>query len=402
MSTTTANRLFEALSNAERAQSSVNDVDEPYFPSLDEFSQMDRMEAEAYAYRLVADHCSDLITLLRADGEIIYASRNSHDPFGWKLDDLVGENLYELFNSQDINQLAEKLEHQQRTEVRCRICTSDGEWRWVRLQCKARGANDVPPDETAMLALLTDIDDQVKLEESAEQAKEALLEAERVTALSSLAGAVGHEIGNPLTAALGNLQLLENRLGGIDVETNRALAALDRSLKRIRKITDEVKLLADPHIDEAVEIDLASIVERVHLLTSWLDGTVERRIISAHIVADRSKLYQLVYNLFITHLQALTPEQDEPIRITCEPCDGGVVFEIRGTRVASDHPLRVDLLQVLRGKGVDFAIPLQLAESITLSLGGEWHAERQGDHLITRATLPRRPGSSADAERPTR
>lgn len=73
----------------------------------------------------------------------------------------------------------------------------------------------------------------------------ALLEAERRAAIGEIIITVCHEINNPLTAIMGQAQLIELRPEGLPPEIIEKIRIIDESAERIRHITEKMRNLRD-------------------------------------------------------------------------------------------------------------------------------------------------------------
>ncbi|MEW6209228.1 MAG: histidine kinase dimerization/phospho-acceptor domain-containing protein [Acidobacteriota bacterium] len=73
----------------------------------------------------------------------------------------------------------------------------------------------------------------------------ALVEAERRAAIGEIIVTVCHEINNPLTAILGQAQLIELRPEGLPPEVIEKIRIIDESAERIRQITEKMRSLRD-------------------------------------------------------------------------------------------------------------------------------------------------------------
>ncbi len=73
----------------------------------------------------------------------------------------------------------------------------------------------------------------------------ALVEAERRAAIGEIIVTVCHEINNPLTAIMGQAQLIELRPEGLPPEIIEKIRVIDESAERIRQITEKMRNLRD-------------------------------------------------------------------------------------------------------------------------------------------------------------
>jgi PAS domain S-box-containing protein len=383
MQTSSPNQIFAALAESSDEEDPGYSGD-ARFPTLEEFAEMDDSEVEACAYHLVASHCSDLITLHRTDGTILSVSKNARRFLGWTPDELVGRNLYELFVSEDLDRLASRIEKSPRSEARCRMRTADDELRWVRLICKARSENDRETSSSAMIAVITDIDDEVRLEESAEKTRLAMLKAERSQSLSELAGAIGHEINNPLTVINGMVRILEAQGDTRD----GAVAQLRRSVHRVGLVGRELELLAGTASGELRMVQLDEVVQRLCELAAWDDKSIRCTLEPVCLNANIGLLYQLIYNLIIVQVVAGCGTEQRPVRVECANRQSGVYLSMAGGDVDRAQSLRADLLNAIRGDEISYALPLEISHRLADELGAVLIVENRGGELVTEIQFP--------------
>ncbi|MFP4596710.1 MAG: histidine kinase dimerization/phospho-acceptor domain-containing protein [Persicimonas sp.] len=205
--------------------------------------------------------------------------------------------------------------------------------------------------------------------------------------LSDLAGAVGHELNNPLTSCVGYLHQLSSMVPSSDSELNLIIDRLGKNLNRIHSIVGELELLAAIAHEARQQVDLSEVVERIYeQLGSYLETEVELFLQPAYLDADRPRLKQLVYILLATHMI------DEDTTRWCSAHVNSNESMVRFDVTSTNKPygaLRLDLLGILRRKELPAAAPLQLAAELTRELGGIWNEGRIDQGYRTTAILPR-------------
>jgi signal transduction histidine kinase len=77
-----------------------------------------------------------------------------------------------------------------------------------------------------------------------------LIEKERMAAINETAVTVNHEINNPLTAILGNVQLLLMHHKGLDDELRNKLNVIEASASKIRDVTQKLLRLTSSRTTE--------------------------------------------------------------------------------------------------------------------------------------------------------
>ncbi len=74
--------------------------------------------------------------------------------------------------------------------------------------------------------------------------------SQRLSAIMETAVAINHEINNPLTAVLGNAQLLLSKAAKLDKETQDKLKIIEDSALRIKEVTQNLMKIVEPIIVE--------------------------------------------------------------------------------------------------------------------------------------------------------
>jgi PAS domain S-box-containing protein len=156
-----------------------------------------------------------------------------------------------------------------------------------------------------------------------------LLHADRMSALGTLAAGVGHEINNPLTYVLGNLDASVELLEGRDEELRellteaaggaRRIATIVKSLKMFTRSDEAERRVVDVHavLDAAIEMAEMEIRQRARVRREY--GATPR------VFANDSQLAQVFLNLLINAVQ-LIPEGNpagHEIRVTAGCDDSG-------------------------------------------------------------------------------
>ena len=80
----------------------------------------------------------------------------------------------------------------------------------------------------------------------------ARIKEERVKAILEIAATLSHEINNPLTAVIGNIQLLLYKRDDLDDELKKKLNVIEQSAGRIRDIMEKVSSLTEDKVTDYV------------------------------------------------------------------------------------------------------------------------------------------------------
>jgi len=105
----------------------------------------------------------------------------------------------------------------------------------------AHGRRNLAVEEDFLLALVTALAAATggQIAPGAGELREAIEQARR-SAILETAIAVNHEVNNPLTAVLGNTQLLLLQAEGLDEKTKKRLLDIEKSALRIKDVTQKL------------------------------------------------------------------------------------------------------------------------------------------------------------------
>ncbi|WP_209309548.1 PAS domain-containing sensor histidine kinase [Haloarcula amylovorans] len=169
--------------------------------------------------------------------------------------------------------------------------------------------------ETLVLVVHTDITDRHRAEADV---------AERNETLEMVAGILSHDLRNPLSVATARTELMQETS---DEDGDDDLAAIERSLERMRDIIDDALLIArQTGPDAVVTVDLGACAERAWEQVATGNATllVEG---DATVEADETLLAQLLENLFRNAVE----HGGDDVTVTVSPREDGFV-------VADDGP----------------------------------------------------------------
>jgi len=167
-----------------------------------------------------------------------------------------------------------------------------------------------------------------------------LREAEKLTAVHSLAAGVAHEINNPLSYVLLNLEFLERELPDLGGDPAR-VAALQRRLADTRHGAERVKhivrdLQALTRKDEVIrgQVELDQVLDHtLHVLRRELLPGISVQTDYSEVpcvLGNPTRLEQLFSNLLLNSVHALR-ESERPerwLKVTLRTGDGYVLAEI--------------------------------------------------------------------------
>jgi two-component system, NtrC family, sensor kinase len=203
-------------------------------------------------------------------------------------------------------------------EMEKNISQADHHDRWVKINIYSLQLDHA--EQPNIIYIIEDITER-KLNE------QALLQAEKLTAVGKVAASLAHEINNPLQSIIGYLGLASESLDP-DSSLNEYLDIAAQELDRIKNIVAELRAASrKPQVKEKKPADLDHVIHRVINLTR--KKADEKHISLVYhparrlplVLMDSEQIHQVILNLLINSIEAIcengqvdlsvTPSQDK-------------------------------------------------------------------------------------------
>lgn len=238
-----------------------------------------------------------------------------------------------------------------------------------------------------MIGALTDITER----RDADELNQRLAHASRLTAMGELTASIAHEINQPMSAILSNVDAAEMLLdaGELDRrELRQILSDIRGDDLRASEIIRHIRGLANKRQTDAERFDVNELVRVVLRLVA---PTVKRRGVTLDVElnrvplihADRIHVQQVLLNLFFNAMDAMstTPEHDRAIRVvtsSVEPHTIEVRVSDRGHGIPAEDLDRIfDSFFTTKRNGM--GLGLSIARSLVEAHGGKIWAENNAD-----------------------
>ena len=237
------------------------------------------------------------------------------------------------------------------------------------------------------------------------EAQAELRQADRLSAIGTLAAGVAHEINNPLAYVLLNLQYLVRELPKLNREPERLDVLVDRlkeaqhGAARVRSIVRDLRDFSSPGqaamgavdlrraLAAAINVSRAQVDDSVLLVADYADVPPVR--------GDAARLEQVFLNLIVNaaHALDLGSSGRREVKLSLFPVDSdrvGVEVRDNGVGIPAELLDRVfDPFFTTKPAGMGTGLGLPICHSIVTSHGGAINVESQaGKGTTFRVTLP--------------
>lgn len=231
------------------------------------------------------------------------------------------------------------------------------------------------------------------------QLEERVAVADRLATIGTLTAEVAHEINNPLTSLLINLDLLQQSMAsGTDPEAwTEMLAEAVSVAQRIRGVARDLREVVHSSSTSRTPVDLGEVVATTsRLVAPQLRGGSQHLIIEVapelpRVCGIGPQLAQVLLNLLINAIQALPDEPQHHIHLRAFPQEGGVVLEVEddGPGIPKSHQACLfEPFFTTKAPGEGTGLGLYVCRQIVDAHGGSIEAESEPGRTVMRVRLP--------------
>jgi PAS domain S-box-containing protein len=370
-------------------------------------------------YRQIVEATTDGIFKIDGDARIGFVNRRFAEMLGYEPREMIGISVFAFMSAAAKLTAGASLQRRQRiendsidttfrhksgTDISVNVASSsivDGEGQYI-----------------GHLAVVRDVTERKKMQSQ-------LMVSDRMASVGTLAAGVAHEINNPLTAVIANLDFIAESLGkmisdeAVSVGHRRTDAWLLEEIRaplddareaaqRVRFIVRDLKMFSRSPTDERLgQVDVKTTMES-SLRMAWNEIRHRARLVKNYglvpgVEANEARLGQVFLNLLVNAAQAVPEGRAEHNEIGVSTRQDGerVIVEVSDTGAGIPPEIieRIfDAFFTTKAVGVGTGLGLAICQRIVTDMGGELTVESaMGRGTTFRVALP--VASSEESER---
>ncbi|WP_341319495.1 PAS domain S-box protein [Paraburkholderia sp. IMGN_8] len=284
-------------------------------------------------------------------------------------------------------------------DVEHRLAMPDGSVKYVHYVARLVAPQSA---DTEYVGALMDVTERQVAQEALDRSAAELAHVTRVTMLGELAASIAHEVTQPLAAIVtcGDAALRwQNRPQPDLTEVGQSINQMIRDAKRASDVIRQIRSMAQKRDPSQAILDLNAVVkESIELVRRELDGhrvevDADYACPSPQVCADRVQLQQVVINLVMNGMQAMSGITGRPrkLRIRTHRFDARhaqVIIEDSGTGISEENAGRL-FNAFFTTKAEGMGMGLSICRSIVEAHGGRiWAESQEGRGAVLQFILP--------------
>jgi PAS domain S-box-containing protein len=282
-------------------------------------------------------------------------------------------------------------------DVEHRLLMPDGSVKHVRVVAHL-AANGLE-----FVGAVTDVTESKKAQEALRTSQAELAHVARVMTMGELAASIAHEVNQPPAGIVANGSACIRWLAGARPDLDEAREAAQRIVrdaKRAAEVIARIRALTRKAALEMARLDLNETIKEVVALAQ---GEMRKNRVALRlellddlpsVLGDRIQLQQLVLNLFMNGIEAMSAVADRPRELAVTTQNGEtdqVLVTVRDSGVGLDPQGRERIFEAFyTTKPEGMGMGLSISQSIIQNHGGRlWAVANDGPGATFRFTVPK-------------
>ncbi len=335
-----------------------------------------RLEGAAEELRGVLDALPDPVFLLR-DSTIVWANRTAGALLDLPSQDLIGCTFDSLVHPPDLERLESSADESvPRAHFEpLRLVARDGTLVDIELSTRKTVSFE---GTDATLVVARDVSERMRLQQR-------LVMVDRLASIGTLAAGVAHEVNNPLSYILWNLDVVGRTLGprtDASRDGHDALGIVREGIDRVRTVVRDLRALARPDENTLEPIDVHAVLETTLSLTAS-ELSARATVVRAYdpdvprVHANGARLGQIFLNLILNAVACMEGQSPDRSTLTVSTTrieSGQLAVDVgdTGSGIAPEIAARIfDPFFTTKPFGRGTGLGLTISQRIASDLGGE-------------------------------
>ena len=325
-------------------------------------------------FQALIENSSDALSLINAEGQVLYASAPTATVLGYPPEELLGQNGFDLLHPEDREHCVETLrkvlaEPRRADQMQVRVRQKDGQWRWV----ESTASNLLDEPSVGAIAInYREISTRRAEEESRQRLIEELIRSN--AELQSFAHTISHDLREPLRTITAFTEILVRRaqLKEEDRELARAVVA---GAQRMSTVLESLLRSATSSFHAAlvpVDLELAVAQAMQNLSAALTSSKATIKLAPLPTVRGKESDLIRVFENLISNAVKYRTEMAIEVRIDAERLGPDWVIRIHdnGIGIPTEHHRRVFCLftrlhgEDMPGAGVGLAVCKKIVEGM--------------------------------------
>ncbi len=276
-------------------------------------------------YKLILEHADELIVMMNRSGVIIDANPAAAVVLGAQsCDELTGMRLFQRLTLCDGSVVPELDRLTEPVHFRCILNKSvpGGE---KQLRCSLSPV--INAGQLLLVLIAGDITEEMRLTEEKTKLSEQLIHSQRIESLGQLAGGIAHDFNNHIHAIMGHVDVINYMHRPSDPEAVRHLEKITAIAEQAGKLTGQLLGFARKgkyHVEKLSPADIISASLELVNPRKHQDVEVYSDVPDTlpPVLADRFQMQQVLLNLMLNALDALSEKTDSR-RLEVSACRSG-------------------------------------------------------------------------------
>jgi len=364
----------------------------------------EKLRASERTLRELTETIPQMLWSAEVDGAVDYCNQRVLDYTGLSKEQVQGAGWMKTVHQDDVDKMArawsaavssgQPFQH----EFRC-LRAADRTYRWCI--SRALPLRDQSGRIIKWFGTVVDLHDWKEAQQALQMTQAELARVSRLTTMGELAASIAHEVNQPLTAVTNNgsacLRLLANSRLEPQV-LRRALEEIVADGTRASAVIARIRAFIKKAPAETSELDMNDVIQEVLALASHelhknqvlVECQLTRTL--PLVRADRVQLQQVLLNLIMNGIEAMTAIADRPRILWVQSQidnSGDVIVSVRDSGIGLDSDTDRPFTPFFTTKAEGMGMGLSISRSLIENHGGRlWSTANSPHGAVFSFTLP--------------